>query len=177
MARVTFEDRVQFDVFRSHVTNPSRRVTELISSWQPMPLRTESDKIWRAVDFSPRYHKVRLSSPKMDFSQCSCLHERAESAKREAVNRTRLEELMRERKKREGLQSAKMRAELGKFYAKFPPLVPRDEREANLRARTWRLYVTYPYRNPKPFDHRGVSTVRMYIYRDAFYNFHREPFN
>ena len=113
----------------------------------------------------------------MDFSRCSCLHERAESAKRKAVNRARLEELTRERKKREGYQSVKMRAELGKFYAKFPPLVPRDEREANLRARTWRLYVTYPYRNPKPFDHRGVSTVRMYYGTYAFYNIHREPFN
>ena len=97
MARVTFEDRVQFDVSCSHAANPSRRVTELTLSWQPMPLRTESDKIWRAVDFSPRYHKVRLSSPRMDFSRCSCLHERAESAKREAVNRARLEELTRER--------------------------------------------------------------------------------
>ena len=169
MARVTFEDRVQFDVSCSHAANPSRRVIELTSSWQPMPLRTESDKIWRAVDFSPHYHKVRLSSPRMDFSRCSCLHERAESAKREAANRARLEELTRERKKREGYQSVKMGAELGKFYAKFPPLVPRDKREANLRARMWRLYVTYPYRNPKPFDHRGVRAICK--------NFHREAFN
>ncbi len=165
MARVTFEDRLHFDALCSHTANPSRSVTEVMSSWQTMPLRTESDNIWRAVNFSPRYHQVRLSSPTMDFSRCRCLHERAESAKREAVNRARLEELARERKKREVYQIWKMRTELGKFYAKFPPLVPRDEREANLRAKTWRLYVTYPYKNPKPFDHRGVSETRMYYGR------------
>ena len=160
MTQVTFQDRLQFDAFCSHVANPSRRsrVTELLSSRQPMPLRRESNKIWRAVNFSPCYHQVRLSSPRMDFSRCRCLHKRAESAKREAVNRSKLEELVRERKNREvEYLTRKSRAELGKFYAKFSPLVPRDEREANLRARTWRLYVTYPYKNPKPFDHRGVS--------------------
>ena len=152
----TFQDRLKFNAFCSHVTNPTRRAP-LELSRQPRPLRTESDKIWRAVDFSPRYHQVRLTSAKMDFSRCRCLHKRAESAKREAVNRARLEELMREREKRERYLTWKTRAELGKFYAKFPPLVPRDEREANQRAKTWRLYVTYPYKNPKPFDHRGVS--------------------
>ena len=155
MTQVTFQDRFRFNAFHSHIDNPSRRLTEL--SRQPMPLRTESDKIWKAVDFSPRYHQVRISSAKMDFSRCRCLHKRAESAKREAVNRSRLEELMRERKKREECLNLKARVELCKFYAKFPPLIPRDEREANQRAKTWRLYVTYPYRNPKPFDHRGVS--------------------
>lgn len=160
MTQVTFQDRLEFNAFCSHVANPSRRsrVRELLSSRQPLPLRTESDKIWRAIDFSPRYHQVRLSSPKMDFSGCRCLHKRGESAKREAENRSRLEELSRERRKREGeYPTLKTRAELGKFYAKFPPLLPRDEREATLRATTWRLYVTYPYKNPKPFDHRGVS--------------------
>ena len=156
MTQVTFQDRLKFNAFCSHVANPSRRVMELMSR-QPMLVRTESNKIWRAVDFSPRYHQVRLSSVKMDFSRCRCLHKRAESAKREAVNRARLEELMRERKKREEYITWKTSVELGKFYAKFPPLVPRDEREANQRAKTCRLYVTYPYKNPKPFDHRGVG--------------------
>ena len=154
MAQVTFQDRLRFNAFCSHVTNPSR-VSHL--SRQAIPWRKESEKIWRAVDFSPRLHQVRLTSAKMDFSEYRCLHKRAESAKREAVNRARLEELVRERKKIEEYLTWKTRTELGKFYAKFPPLMPRDEREANQRAKTWRLLVTYPYKNPKPFDHRGVS--------------------
>ena len=157
MTRVTFQDRFKFQALCDPIGQSHSTQTSNDFSRHSMPISRESDKIWRAVNFSPHYHQVRLSSPKMDFSRCRCVHERAESAKREAVNRARLTELMRERMKREEYLTWKTRADLGKFYTKFPPLLPRDEREANERAKIWRLYVTYPYKNPKPFDHRGVS--------------------
>ena len=40
------------------------------------------------------------------------------------------------------------------FRTSFRPVGPRDEDVP--RARTWRYYTPYPYRNPRPFDHRGV---------------------
>lgn len=151
--QVTFQDRLKFNAFCSHVTNPTRHVTNLPR--QEKVFRMVIDKLWTAVDFAPRYHQVRLNSAKLDFSRHRSIHNRAESAKREALYRTTLEKMKRERERGRQVSTNARVAELNSFLTRFRPLGPRDE-DAQ-RARTWRDYQTYPYNNLRPFDHRGVS--------------------
>ena len=157
--QVTFQDRLKFNSFCSHVTNPTRHVTN--SARQEKVSRTVSDKLWTAVDFAPRYHQVRLNSAKLDFSRHRNIHNRAESAKREALYRTTLEKMNRVRERGRQTSTNARIAELNTFMTSFRPLGPRDEDIH--RARTWRNYQTYPYNNPRPFDHREVSGWNTYI--------------
>lgn len=149
--QVTFKDRLKFNAFCSHVTNPTRHVTNLPRQQE----RVVGDKLWTAVDFAPRYHQVRLNSAKLDFSRHRSVHNRAESAKREALYCTSLEKMKRERERSKQASTNARVAELNAFLMSFRPLGPRDEDVQ--RARTWREYQTYPYNNPRPFDHRGVG--------------------
>ena len=154
MLKLTFQDRLKFNGFSNYVANPSRHVPDL--SGRPNVIRTDGKKTWKAVDFAPRFHQVRLGSAKLDFSRSKCVHNRAISAKREAVKRASLEELIGERNRRSWrCQTKNTRVESNVFHTRFHPLTPRDEDVQ--RAKTWRSYQTYPYTNPRPFDHRGVS--------------------
>ena len=162
MPQVTFNDRLKFNAYSSYVSNPSRHVTNPLHHMtdltrQPNTFKADKKKIWRAVDFAPRYHQVRLSSAKLNFSRHKFIHNRADSAKREALYcSARLEKPAMERNRgRHNIMSQSAGgAELNMFLTRFRPLGPRDDDIQ--RARTWRDYQTYPYKNPKPFDHRGV---------------------
>ena len=161
MSKITFQDRLKFNALCSHVTNPSRHVTTYTSR-QVSESPKDSKRIWKSVNFAPRYHQVRLTSAKLDFSRQMCLHKRAESAKRETAKLAQLEKLMNERKSGQITTKYKI-GRSNTFRTGFRQLVPRDLGENNELVKSWRDFRTYPYRNPRPFDHRGVSGKTLLV--------------
>ena len=152
LPQVTFKDRQRFNAFCSHVTRHTQ--TSVSSQCSGETVKREGKRVWQSVDFAPRHHRlVRLDSPKFNFSRHRCIHNRAESAKRESKNRAKLEMTTRKRE-RDKLNGMDKSIDSNEFRASFRPLGPRDEDVS--RAKTWRDYTTYPYINPRPFDHRGV---------------------
>lgn len=158
MTQVSFQDRLKFNAFCSHVTNPSRHVTTTNRLYYTVSTQPKTT-LRAAVDFAPRYHRVTLSSAKMDLSNDKFLHKRAESAKREAVARARLEDKVMSRSREQRDTDTRggwkyRRAHSKIFHTTFRPMRPGDD--SNKLARDWYANHTHPYKNPRPFDHRGV---------------------
>lgn len=141
--------------------------------------RYNNAKGWRWVDFRPKYHTQAPRSPKMVFGGKKTTNEFEPSGASEYKSRGVDRLLMTPSGKFDdgryaealdyvlaheigGQSKGGRAAERGRkrppFRTRFHCSAAWDDRIEKARER--REYVVYPYRNPQPFDHRGV---RMHI--------------
>ena len=158
MPRITFEDKLRFDAVQ--------KLQQLQYKDQPVSFshhhgNNKIVKAWRGVNFAPSHHKMaRLSSAKMIFTKDTFRStpeggiDQGYSTERRQLPRKAKEEI---RTCSNYLwQRNDNRIKFGMdFYRKFKPLGIIDD--AIEKARERRAFTTFPFFNPAPFDHRGVS--------------------
>ena len=147
---VSFQDNLTFRARNSYILNYSR------SSFRTPQAPQVVNKAWRGVNFAPRFHQTRLSSPKFTFRGNTSTKSKEKDATSYTTRRrteTPTKDVMR-LSKEDFLPPVQQKEK--DFERKFRPLKPRDD--AVPRAQTWRsIMMVGPYTNPRPFDHRGVS--------------------
>ena len=146
---VSFQDNLTFKTRNSYILNYSR------SSFRTPQAPQVVNKAWRGVNFTPRFHQTRLSSPKFTFRGNTCTKNKEKDVTRYNTQKTETPAKDVMRLSKENFLPPVQKTEK-EFERKFRPLKPQDD--AIPRAQTWRsIMMVGPYTNPKPFDHRGVS--------------------
>lgn len=137
---VTFQDSLTFRTRNSFLQNVSRS-EELKTGTQQGT--TTCNKARRGINFATTCHQTRLARAKFSFTH----HSQVNDYNRENES---------DKIKPQDFILPKL-AEERDFVRKFQLKKPQDD--TAWRSREWRLVMMIqPYENPKPFDHRGVST-------------------
>ncbi len=145
---VTFRDNLRFRARTNFVqsTNHSRKPNDI--------QQTSDSKLWQGVNFDPKYHQVRLTSAKFSFRtpnsrfKLDC----KENKKYEIESEKKVKITPRD------FTLPKLIEKNKDFERKFQSKKPHDDRV--WRARQLRAaMMVQQYKNPEPYDHRGVSIV------------------